>query len=178
MTTGSSIRAAHPVDRCWEFSRSHGFLIDPDPVADLRQIETGLEPDHAEIVQELSDAMPVLVGERQLRSQLEQLPVSVMSSAIESGDGRILERLFQIYAHAANAYVWSDQEAPAHQIPAGVAVPLVELARVLGRPPILAYASTSLSNFERIDPDGDLSVDNLRCIQELIGTQDDFLVST
>jgi hypothetical protein len=54
-----------------------------------------------------------------------------MSPAVTVGDGRVLERLFQIYAHAANAYVWCDQTAPAGAIPAGVAVPLVELARAL-----------------------------------------------
>jgi len=173
MTTGSGTRAAHTVDGCWEFSRSQGFLIGPDPVADLRQVETGLDQGQVEAVQEMSDALPALIGEGQLRSQLDQLPVVAMSPAITGGDGRVLERLFQIYTHAANAYVWCDQTAPAQAIPAGVAVPLVELARALGRPPILAYAATSLANFERIDPDGDLSVDNLRCIQELIGTPDE-----
>lgn len=158
---------------CWEFSRSHGFLIGPDPVADLRQTETGLDRDRAETVQELSEAMPALIAERGLRSRLDRLPIVAMSPAIALGHGPVLERLFQIYAHAANAYVWCDQETPADELPPGVAVPLVELARALGRPPILAYASTSLANFERINPDGDLSVDNLRCIQELIGTQDE-----
>ena len=173
MATFYTTPPADPVGGCWEFSRSHGFLIGPDPVADLRQVETGLEPDRVRVVQELSDAMPMLVGEGKIRSELEQLPVLSMSSAIDSGDGRVVERLFQIYAHAANAYVWCDQDASSRQIPDGVAVPLVELARSLGRPPILAHASTSLANFERIDPEGDLSVDNLRCVQELIGTRDE-----
>jgi hypothetical protein len=39
MSTDSSLRAADAVDGCWEFSRSRGFLIDPDPVADLRQVD-------------------------------------------------------------------------------------------------------------------------------------------
>jgi hypothetical protein len=43
---------------------------------------------------------------------------------------------------------------------------LAELASELGRPPVLAYASTSLTNFERINADGDFSVDNLRCLQD------------
>lgn len=46
--------------------------------------------------------------------------VLVMSPAIASGDGRVVERLFQICAHAANADVWCDQSAPTHALPTGV----------------------------------------------------------
>jgi indoleamine 2,3-dioxygenase len=173
MSTDSHTSGAHAADGSWAFSRSHGFLLEPDPVADLRTAATGLEAEAVRAIQELGDAMPVLVTEGRIRGELDQLPALDMSPAIAHGDGRVLERLFQIYAHAANAYVWCEQDNPASEVPVGVAVPLVELADALGRPPVLAYASTSLSNYERIDPTGDLSVDNLRCIQELIGTQDE-----
>ena len=37
----------------------------------------------------------------------------------------------------------------------------------------MPYASTSLANFERIDPDGGLVADNLRCVQKMIDTEDE-----
>jgi len=146
---------------CWDFDESTGFLIAPDPVSNLRVVETGLSADDAGVAQELGELLPPLIQNGRLRTTLDDIPVISMAPAVGHGDGRVLERLVQIYSHLANAYVWCDQSDPSHHLPEGVAVPLVELSRAVGRPPVMAYASTALANFERIDPAGDLSVGNL-----------------
>ena len=161
------------LQECWEFDGASGFLIAPDPVTDLRTVESGLSTEAAGTAQELSDALPTLLREGRLRAELDEIPAISMAAAVDHGDGRVVERLLQVYAHLANVYVWCDQSDPARRLPVGVAVPLVELAQAVERPPILAYASTSLANFERIDATGDLCVDNLRCVQELIKTPDE-----
>jgi len=150
-----------------------GFLMNPDPLASLSEAETPLSSQTTEHLQELADTLPELIHTRQIRPLLADLPVYEMAPLQEVEDFRVHERAFQIYAHFANAYVWSDQTEPANHIPAGVAVPLVELAKMVERPPIIPYASTALSNFQRIAPNGAIVVDNLRCVQKLIDIPDE-----
>ena len=158
---------------CWNFTDDTGFLIAPDPVCSLSDIDTGISNEAAEHLQQTAEALPELIATRKLRGELAKMPRYNLSPLKECEDFRVIERAFQIYSHFANAYVWVDEADPSDHIPSSVAVPLVELSKLVERPPILPYATTSLSNFRRIDPDGDLSVDNLRCIQKLVDIPDE-----
>ena len=51
------------------------------------------------------------------------------------------------------------------RLPAAIAVPLVELAKRVGRPPILSYASYCLHNWRRLDPAGPIALDNIALLQ-------------
>lgn len=147
--------------------------MNPDPIADLTRIETPLSDHVVEHLQELATSLPQLIASGEIRPTLASLPIYDLSPLREAEDFRIVERAFQIYAHFANAYVWSDQTDPADHIPAGVAVPLVNLGKLVERPPIVPYASTSLSNFQRIDPEEGLLADNLHCVQKLVDIPDE-----
>lgn len=163
-----------PIDEsCWTIDPQTGFILQPDPIADLRTVETGLSAEVVDELHELATSIPTLITDGELRRAVDEAGKHSMGHAIELGDGRVLERLFQIYAHLANGYVWCEQQNPTSHIPASVAVPLVELANALGRPPIIPYVSTSIANFKRIDPNGDIVVENLRCIQKMIDTMDE-----
>jgi indoleamine 2,3-dioxygenase len=117
--------------------------------------------------------LPAMIEGQTLRRDLQSMPVFDMSPIAEVSDLRITERLFQIYSHLANAFVWCDQGDPASFVPEAVAVPLVQLAHMVERPPIVPYASTGLANFERIDPNGPHELENLRCIQKLVAIEDE-----
>ena len=158
---------------CWIPSHETGFLMYPDPVYDLRLVDCGLASEVAQQLQETADDLPRLIAGGHVRSVMAQLPVRELSCLADCDDFRIIERLFQIYSHFANAYVWCDEKDPADHIPSGVAVPIVYLSKLVERPPILPYANTSLCNFERIDKDGGLTVDNLRCVQKLVDIPDE-----
>jgi len=158
---------------CWEIREKNGFLMSPDPLAELSEVEIPLLSETTEHLQELADTLPILISTRQVRPVLAALPIYEMALLNEVADFRVHERLFQIYAHFANAYVWSDQSDPSAHIPAGVAVPLVALAKMVERPPIVPYASTALCNFQRIDPHGELRADNIRCVQKLVDIPDE-----
>ncbi|MGB1285086.1 MAG: hypothetical protein ACPG7F_01020 [Aggregatilineales bacterium] len=159
---------------CWTTNNNKfGFLMNPDPIYDLRTVETPLPDQVVAHLQQLADTLPDLIKTHNLRPSLSDLATYEMSPLQEVTDFRIHERIFQIYAHLANAYVWCEQSNPLHTIPAGVAVPLVELAHMVDRPPIVPYASTALCNFQRIDPDGKIAVENLRCVQKLIDIPDE-----
>ena len=158
---------------CWTPGRETGFLMHPDPIADISNCDSPLDPDSAEQLQSLAQNLPALIANGRLRSTIDELPVFDLTNFKECTDGRVVERAFRIYAHLANAYVWCNQDESAKSLPSGVAVPLVQLAEIVQRPPIVPYASTSLCNFERIDPNGDHKVENLKCIQKLVDIPDE-----
>ncbi|MGB0506782.1 MAG: hypothetical protein ACPGGK_11370 [Pikeienuella sp.] len=158
---------------CWTPSPNTGFLMAPDPIEDLSAIDHPLD---AGAVAELLDkarSLPALIEAGAIRYDLQAMPVFDMASIAEVTDLRITERLFQIYAHFANAFVWCDQKDPAAFIPKSVAAPLVQLSKFVERPPIVPYASTALSNFQRLDPNGRHELGNLRCIQKMVDIQDE-----
>ena len=158
---------------CWTPRRESGFLMSPDPIVDISKCDSPLDSDTSEQLQSLGLSLSTLIANDRLRSTMEELPVFDMTEFNDCVDGRVVERAFQIYAHFANAYVWCDQDDPAKYRPSGVAVPLVQLAEIVERPPIVPYASTSLCNIERIDPNGGYNVENLQCIQKLVDLPDE-----
>jgi len=58
-------------------------------------------------------------------------------------------------------------------LPAGIAVPLYETSMEIGRKPILSYDLLCLHNFQRKDPDEDISLDNLDLIQSFTHYDDE-----
>lgn len=158
---------------CWQVTKNSGFLMNPDPIANLSTIDTAIPNHITQHLQELAVTLPELISSRQVRPVLDKLATYDMSPLLDVDDCRVHERAFQIYSHFANAYVWSDQKDPADHIPAGVAVPLVAIAKMVERPPIVPYASTSLCNFQRIDPLGAIEADNLKCVQKLVDIPDE-----
>ena len=158
---------------CWKPQKESGFLMHPDPVADISACDAPIDAGHSSLLQELATGLPDLIRRKRLRAALDDLPIVDLSALEHWADSRVAERAFQIYVHFANVYVWCDQDDPARHIPAGVAVPLVQLAEFLERPPILPYASTALCNFVRIDPDGEYATGNMRVIQKIVDIPDE-----
>jgi len=158
---------------CWTVTRDAGFLITPDPIEDLITVDLPLDTEVTQNLMHLATSIPERIRAMTIRGDLSALQTHDMTPVQEVTDFRITERLFQIYSHFANAYVWCDQTNPSPFIPASVAVPLVQLSHMVERPPILPYASTGLANFKRVDPALGYDVDNLRCIQHMIDISDE-----
>ena len=161
------------IQNCWTITPDRGFLMNPDPIADFEQAAAPVSAEAREHLQQIAEQLPELIAARQIRATLDNLPIYEMAPLRNVDDFRLVERAFQIYAHFAQVYVWCESDNPAKHIPAGVAVPFVMLANLVERPPIIPYAMTALSNYQRIDPDGDLVVDNLRCVQKIINIPDE-----
>ncbi|MEM7032210.1 MAG: hypothetical protein AAF629_21850 [Chloroflexota bacterium] len=158
---------------CWAFSQDRGFLMNPDPIKDLRTVNTPLTSESVDHLQTLAEQLPDLIRNQQIRSQIDALPVYPIHWLGETDDSHLVERLFQIYAHLAQAYVWCENDNPMKHIPAGVAVPFVALAKLVDRPPIIPYAMTALSNYHRLELQGPIEVENLRCVQKMIDIPDE-----
>lgn len=158
---------------CWTVSKETGFLMNPAPIVDLRTIDCGVSAEMLDHLQTTADQLPSLLANRTIRPTLDGLPHASLDSLREVDDFRIVERFFQLYAHFAQAYVWAEEDNPATFIPASVAVPFVQVARMVARPPIIVYAMTALSNWQKVDPAGGMVVDNLRVVQKLIDIPDE-----
>lgn len=82
------------------------------------------------------------------------------------------ERAMVLLSYLGHAYVWGGRE-PAAIIPARLAVPWHAIARSLGRPPVLSYASYALHNFFRFDANRDIACGNIGLIQNFLGGIDE-----
>lgn len=70
------------------------------------------------------------------------------------------------------AYQWSDN-SPAATIPSVLAKPWYEIGKMVGRPPILSYASYSIDNWYRLKSDGPVECGNIALLQCFLGGQDE-----
>ncbi len=138
-----------------------GFLPAQDPLG-------GLPSAFAEW-EDIAHDMPKLLAGGQFRHALEKLPV--IDVAPLRRDAQI-QRAMLILSYFGHGYVWGGAEAK-NWIPARVAVPWYEMAKRLGRPPVLSYASYALYNWRRIDPRGPIALGNIALIQNFLGGIDE-----
>jgi len=155
----------------WRIGPERGFLADPDPLTSLAAVDVPLPAHVTAHLEQLAGELSGLLAAGELRRILNDLPVYDMTP-LATVDMRSRERAFQIYAYLASAYVHAAYQDSVKRIPAGVAVPLVALAEQAQRPPILAYASYTLNNWRRLDPDGPISVENLDLVQRFLDVPD------
>lgn len=139
-----------------------GFLPALDPVLEL--------PKDFAFVDGIAADLPSLVAGRKFKSLADELPIQDYSEL----EGAELNRAMMLYSYFASAYVWgaSDEEEN-KRIPKGIAKPLVQLAEMVGRPPILSYASYCLNNWKRKTHKGKIKVDNLELIQNFVDCYDE-----
>jgi indoleamine 2,3-dioxygenase len=79
--------------------------------------------------------------------------------------------LLSFFGHAYVHETWRD--APVQRIPPVLAQPWANVARRLGRPPVLSYASYALDNWRRLDPAGPIALGNLALLQNFLGGLDE-----
>ncbi|SVD06281.1 uncharacterized protein METZ01_LOCUS359135, partial [marine metagenome] len=113
--------------------------------------------------------MPKLLLKGEFRSAVEKLPL--IDSSIIS-DGPELGRAMLLLSMFANAFISCGSE-PESKIPRPLAIPLANVAKRSGRPPIASHASIVLNNWRRIDKDGSIELENLKTVQNFLGGQDE-----
>lgn len=140
---------------------TRGFLPEQDPLVALP------EPFH--VYDELARALPRLIPAGRVREALGSLPRLDISTIHHDA---ALRRAMMLFSYFGHAYVWGEREA-ASSLPACIAVPWVELAKRLGRPPVLSYSSYALDNWRRIDPEGPIALGNIELLQNFLGGADE-----
>ncbi|HMO01682.1 MAG TPA: hypothetical protein PKD37_02885 [Oligoflexia bacterium] len=145
----------------FEIDPNNGFLPNTEPLSKLSK--------EWEIVDELGAELPKLLLCDQVKqkiAKLKKLPVEKLNSRAER------ERAFMILSFLGHAYVWGEKKIPG-SIPASLAVPWHKIGSLLGRPPVLSYASYALNNWRLVDNNLEISVENLGLRQNFLGGQDE-----
>ena len=156
---------------CWDVWPDRGFLCNADPLDHLN--DSGLDAHTITQIEALATELPNLLEGGTVQQVIDDFPVYDLSAAQHTDDFRNVERLMTLYSYFASAYVHYDIHNPAHRIPKGIAVPLHYLSTLVERPPILAYANYVLTNWQRVDANGKIVVDNLRLLQNFRDHRDE-----
>ncbi len=145
----------------FELSRERGFLPAQDPALAL--------PRGFEVWDELGRELPKRLLAGNVRRVLGGLPVLATESLPL---GAPLRRAMLLLSYFGHAYVWGEPE-PTDHVPAAIAVPWSAVAKRLGRPPVLSYASYALDNWRLLDRAGRLELGNVAIVQNFLGGADE-----
>ena len=146
----------------YELSPEQGFLPQ-DPLEQLPESPT---------LNYLGHELPKLLSARMVRrfiDEQDQLLPSIPATWRDQDDRAAM----RILSFAGHAYVWENPEQPAATLPAQLARPWCDVARKLGRPPVLSYASYALDNWRRLDPAKPIELDNIVLLQNFLGGLDE-----
>ena len=146
-------------------SRERGFLagFDPDGV----KLPSFLEP-----ARQMALDIPKLICTGRVRALLERLPVIDLADFC-AGASEAEQRIAMLhYSFMVQTYVWGEPAAP-KALPACLAVPIWQLSKSLGQPPLLPYSSYTLENWRLIDQDGPIDLSNVQVIQHFDGGMDE-----
>ena len=146
----------------YEISPERGFLPQ-DPL--------GYLPD-SPALNNLGHELPKLLSARTVRrfinEQRQLLPSIPSTWRVE--EYRAAMRILSFCGHA---YIWEVPDQPAETLPPQLAQPWHEIARRLGRPPVLSYASYALDNWRRLDKTKPIQLGNIVLLQNFLGGVDE-----
>lgn len=106
------------------------------------------------------------------RPMIERLPEIDMAAHLPKLDDAALRMLMVHYSFIMQSYVWGGAVA-AKVLPKNVARPYCLLAEHTGQFPLLPYASYTLDNWAKIDPAGDIVLENIYVIQNFLDGMDE-----
>lgn len=149
---------AHP------YYRTRGFLPAEDPLCAFSP-GSGLG-----CLDGFGARLPELLGDAGFRRHARTTfwPGHWFEYCVEREDLPELRLYYLRMAFVASGYIHQLGQPETKVVPRNLAVPLVQAARILGRPPILSYDGYALYNWKRLDPDGPMTPDNLTTIQNFM----------
>ena len=145
----------------FEVHPERGFLPASDPPEQL--------PEAYRAWDQIGAELPKLLGAGVVRAAVDALP-ELDPLGLEAGDQR--RRAMLLLSYLGHAYVWGEG-TPVTVLPRQLAAPWAALAGVLGRPPVLSYASYALDNWRRLDPAGPIALGNIALRQNFLGGIDE-----
>src|SRR5262245_52088671 len=112
-----------------------------------------------------------MLHDRGFRKCVERLDIPHWPADSQDRDE---QRLYYVrLGFLASAYVNQVGEDRARVLPRKIAVPLADVCRRLGRPPILSYDGYALFNWKRFDPNGPIALGNIDTIQNFVHLYDE-----
>lgn len=142
-------------------SEEFGYMQNVDPVTSL--------PAGNEAWDEMGKNLPKYLMGSDFRKRVKELPPFNIQTLKTEGE---IRRAMLVLSYIGMAYQWSDTN-PAFVIPERLAKPWYEVGKLVGRPPILSYASYSIDNWYRLDKNGPIECGNIALLQCFLGGQDE-----
>jgi indoleamine 2,3-dioxygenase len=142
-------------------SEEFGYMQNIDPVTSL--------PAGNEAWDEMGKNLPKYLMGSDFRKRVKELPPFNIQTLKTEGE---IRRAMLVLSYIGMAYQWSDTN-PAFVIPERLAKPWYEVGKLVGRPPILSYASYSIDNWYRLDKKGPIECGNIALLQCFLGGQDE-----
>lgn len=138
-----------------------GFLPASDPSTRL--------PDSHSCWEDLASALPKLLGAGRLREEVVRMPPLTVAGLRSEAERN---RAMLLLSYLGHAYIFGSDEV-VDVLPATLARPWHEVATLLGRPPVLSYASHALHNWRRFDPAGRIELGNIARLENFLGGVDE-----
>jgi len=125
-------------------------------------------------LEEIASELPKLLLTGKVQSLIDSLPSNAFSinPLLRNKNEREINLAMVHLSFIAHAYIWGGKK-PSKVLPEVIAKPWVKLSEILGRPPILSYASYCLHNWYRIDRTKEISLENVALITNFLGGVDE-----
>ena len=124
-------------------------------------------------LQEIASNLPKLLLTGRLKAMVESLSKDDLSTheLLRSKNERELRLAMVHLSFIAHAYILGGIK-PNNRLPEAVAKPWVQVTEILGRPPVLSYASYCLDNWFLLEDEA-LSLENVALINNFLGGLDE-----
>ena len=145
------------------------FLPNKDPLKKYLTKSRSLQK-----LENIASELPKLLLTGKVQETIDGLKVNALSikPLLKKNDLRELKLSMVHLSFIAHAYIWGGKK-PSKILPEVISKPWVEVSSILGRPPILSYASYCLDNWYRVDKSKNISLENVALITNFLGGVDE-----
>jgi indoleamine 2,3-dioxygenase len=145
------------------------FLPNKDPLKKYITKSRSLQK-----LENIASELPKLLLTGKVQETIDGLKANALSikPLLKKNDLRELKLSMVHLSFIAHAYIWGGKK-PSKILPEVISKPWVEVSSILGRPPILSYASYCLDNWYRVDKNKNISLENVALITNFLGGVDE-----
>jgi len=147
----------------------HTFLPSKDPLIKYKTTSKSLN-----LISEISEQLPKLLLTGSVQNTINKLKNNDLSvdKVIANNDLREIRLAMVHISFIAHSFIWGSK-TPSKILPEVIAKPWVKLSKILGRPPILSYASYCLDNWYKLNKKEDISLENVGLHTNFLGGVDE-----
>ena len=145
----------------FDIDSKRGFLPPQNPLTKL--------PEYFKPWEDLALGLNKLLIIDKVKEEVAKLP---MLDVDKLRDHYEINRAMLLLSYMGHAYVWGGKKI-VDTIPAAIALPWHQVAKQLGRPPVLSYASHSLYNWKLYDSNEYITLENLIRLENFFGGIDE-----
>ena len=145
------------------------FLPYKDPLKEYKTSSKSLDR-----LADIADQLPKLLLTSKIQKNINSLKIDDLSVdlLLKNKNIRELKLAMVQLSFISHAYIWG-AKTPSKVLPEALAKPWTQVANILGRPPILSYASYCLDNWYRLNKKENISLENVGLLTNFLGGVDE-----